>query len=272
MISHLLLIVISTLHFGLVSPNDTKENVEIFNKAMEKLSPYKELSYNELVTKTAIYFLNTPYTASTIESSPEKLIVNLRETDCILFVEMCIAISQTIKGDQSHFSDFCENVRKLRYRDGIIDGYDSRLHYTSEWILQNSKRGVFYEVSQSFGVERKQIFSFMSDHPMNYKAMQNDPEMVTKIKEREISLNNAAPFYYIPQKKIASIKKQIINGDIICFVTDVPGLDISHLGIAYWRGGELYFIHASSKEKKVVIETRRLEEYAKKGIRLLKFR
>ncbi len=50
---------------------------------------------------------------------------------------------------------------------------------------------------------------------------------------------------------------------MVGFVTTIPGIDISHVGIIYKDGKRLTFIHASSKKEKVVIHEGTLSEYVK---------
>ena len=72
-------------------------------------------------------YLGTPYVAHTLDlEGEERLIVNRQEVDCILFVEYTLA--EALGGS------FNENLQRIRYRNGVIDGYTSRLHYTSDWI------------------------------------------------------------------------------------------------------------------------------------------
>src|SRR5574344_1386881 len=70
---------------------------QIFEEKIEYLLPYKNSSMPTLVTEVALSFLGTPYTAGNLEQIPETLTINLHETDCILFVESCIAMALTIK-------------------------------------------------------------------------------------------------------------------------------------------------------------------------------
>ena len=56
---------------------------------------------------------------------------------------------------------------------------------------------------------------------------------VMTAKEKEIS---ARPHYYIPQDEINEHAGQIRNGDIVCFVTTVKGLDISHVALSAGKG------------------------------------
>ena len=44
-------------------------------------------------------------------------------------------------------SSFADNLQKIRYRDGVIDGYTSRLHYTSDWIENGVRQGFLEDVT-----------------------------------------------------------------------------------------------------------------------------
>lgn len=85
-------------------------------------------------------------------------------------------------------------------------------------------------------------------------------------KEKEINLR---PHYYVPKQEIEKCSSGIKNGDILCFVTSIKGLDVTHVRIAYWKDGQLTFIHASSSAKKVIIQASSLRDYAE-GIKSCK--
>ena len=64
---------------------------------------------------------------------------------------------------------------------------------------------------------------------------------------------------------------------IIALVTTVKGLDISHVGFAYWNDGTLHLLHASSGTGKVIKDTVTLFNYQKNrnkqiGIRVLRLK
>ncbi len=243
---------------------------KVFYDVITHVGAISGLPMNELVTEIARYFLGTPYVAGTLEYEPEMVTVNMRETDCILFVEMCTALAITAKKEHPSFDDYCNEIRNFRYRDGQVNGYTSRIHYTSEWISQNNDRGYMTELSSSFGEPLDQKFSYMSTHPDSYKQLKNNPERVAEIAAVERKLESSGSYFYIPQEKIEQNASQIRNGDIICFRSNVDGLDISHVALAYWDNGELKFIHASFKEKKVVVDRQTIADYAKNGIRLVR--
>ena len=252
------------------SPQDSL----IYTRTIQELLPYAGLPAGELMVRAAGMFYGTPYKGGTLETVPEALTVNLHETDCILLVETCTAMTLLLKnctdGGTPSFEDFCAMLRTLRYRDGITDGYPSRLHYTSEWLLQAQDNGFLKEATAELGgIPLNQVFSFMSSHQDNYPQLQEDDGALELIRRAEERLDTAAAYFYIPSERIPEIEDSILNGDIICFVSTVSGLDITHTGIACRKeDGSLHFIHASMKEGKVVLETRTLTEYARSGIRV----
>ncbi|MBQ3985501.1 MAG: DUF1460 domain-containing protein [Oscillospiraceae bacterium] len=137
----------SNVRFSAASP-------AIFEKVAGALEPYREEPAGELIVRCAKEFLGTEYVAGTLETEPERLTINMDKTDCILFVEMCLAMVQTVKSDDPTFENFCRNTQALRYRDGKVDGYASRNHYTSAWIRQGEKNGIFKEMSRDLGGRR----------------------------------------------------------------------------------------------------------------------
>ena len=72
-------------------------------------------------------------------------------------------------------------------------------------------------------------------------------------------------------------QRQIKNGDIITIITNTPGLDVAHMGIAFYVDGKLSLLHASSKDKKVTVSKTALKQMLLKndkwtGIRVLRMR
>jgi hypothetical protein len=250
----------------------------IFEKVAQALEPYKEEPAGELIVRCAKQFLGTEYVAGTLETEPEQLTINMDKTDCILFVEMCLAMVQTLKGDEATFENFCRNTQALRYRGGEVDGYASRNHYTSGWILQGEKNGIFKEVTKYLGGSPlDQKFSFMSTHPDSYKHLKSNPTFVSAISKLE-QASRGKTYKYIPKSLLNRSHQQlscIHTGDIVAIITNKAGLDTSHVGIAVWEDGKLHLMHASSLYKKVVIDSNTFYDYSKKqtsqlGIRLFR--
>ncbi len=69
----------------------------------------------------------------------------------------------------------------------------------------------------------------------------------------------------------------IKNGDIIAITTNVPGLDVAHLGIAIYIKNQLHLLNASSKQGKVIVGELALSNQLKQnkrwtGIRVLRMK
>lgn len=222
----------------------------------------KERTPQAVLMATADFFLTVPYVASTLEKEPEGLVVNLRELDCTTFVETVLSLSKTVLDGEPTFESFCINLQLFRYRHGIIDGYTSRLHYTTDWIYDNSLKGLIKDITQQIGGEALPVsVSFMSENPDKYKSLKGDSLRIEKMATIEQSINKRS-YYYILKERIDALRNGIQEGDMIAFVTSIKGLDVSHVGLAKWKDGELTFIHASSSHKKVIVEPRTLHQYA----------
>ena len=215
------------------------------------------------VVQAALFFLETPYVGGTLEKSEEeKLIANLHEVDCTTLVEYCLALSRTMQLPSPDWESFECELRQIRYRSGIINGYVSRLHYTTDWIYDNVGKGFFEDVTYALGGRKfKTDVHYMSENYVKYPHLADNPENVQQITLAEQAINARSIYYCIPKKEIALHQSLIKNGDIICFTTGIPGLDVSHLAVAYWNKRQLTFIHASSSAKKVIINPESLIDY-----------
>lgn len=220
-----------------------------------------ELLQEDLILATASFFRNVPYVGATLEKEPEGLVVNLREMDCTTFVENVFALSKTVSEGEYTFDAFCDNLQQFRYRNGVINGYADRLHYMTDWIYENERKGLVEDVTKKIGGELLvNPVSFMSRNADKYKQLKDHPELTAEIALIEADINTRVR-YYIPEDRIDDCGEGIMPGDLVCFVTSIDGLDISHVGIACRVAGRLTFIHASSSKKQVVIESRTIQEY-----------
>lgn len=213
------------------------------------------------VSNTATFFLNTPYKGGTLDiNTNEKLVINLRELDCLTFVENVLALYQCKKNNTLNLDTFSSTIKKIRYRGGIIQGYESRLHYSTDWLHSNSKKGFIKDITQDFGGKPfNRTINFMSKHADKYSALRSK-RTVNRIKDIEDKINSRE-YFYIPKDKIREIEEQIENGDIILITTSIKGLDIAHLGYAINVNNRIHLLHASSQYGKVIISPTPLTDY-----------
>ena len=220
-------------------------------------------SIDSEIIRAALTFLGTPYVGGTLErSEKEELIVNFHEIDCMTLVEYCLALSRTVQLPSPDWESFERELRQIRYRNGIINGYVSRLHYTTDWIFENAGKGIIEDVTYALGGRKfKTDVHYMSENYEKYPHLADNPEVVQQISLIEHAINERNIYYYIPKGEIVQHQSKIKSGDIIGFTTSILGLDISHLAIAYWNKQQLTFIHASSSAKKVIINPESLIDY-----------
>jgi hypothetical protein len=240
---------------------------EILAQVFVILKDGKNTPIPDLMVKVGSFFKGTPYVAATLEINPneEKLVINLREMDCTTFAENVLAISRTIKNGNPTFEKFANELQNIRYRDGKIDGYTSRIHYFSDWIFENDRSKTVKSVSKEIGgsIYPKPI-NFMSNHPGSYLQLKNNPELIQKIAKQEKDIS-ARKTYFILEEKIKEVESKLMDGDIVGITSRVEGLDISHVGILVRKSGRIHLMHASSVANKVIVSEETLEEYLLNG-------
>jgi len=205
-------------------------------------------------------FIGKPYIGGTLESPKEKLICRLDGFDCYTFVETVLALVLTSESVNPDYDTFAEEVQYLRYREGEINGYSSRIHYFFEWAKLAEKNGVLNDLTPELGTKSPKNINFMSTHRQFYPAFTTNEQVLAEIKAMEKNVNKYA-FNEIKTADLPEVQSEIKNGDILAFASSVPGLDVNHEGLAYWKGNKLHFLHASSAEKKVVISDQTLQDY-----------
>lgn len=236
----------------------------IFEEYVSYITPYKSDSKEFVLQKTAEFFLGNPYVAGTLDkNTKEKLVINLREFDCVTYIETVIALADAAKTNELTFDDFSERLLKIRYRNAELNGYDSRLHYTSDWARKNVENGILKPVALDNLVLETKPIDFMSTHRQAYAALKTDDEMLREIQSVEDNINSRGGFYYLPKERIESNKDSIPHMAMIAFTTSIKGLDTTHTGFAFKKDGKLTFIHASSLKNKIVVDEKSLSEYCK---------
>ena len=226
-------------------------------------------------------FLGRPYVAHTLEvNDREQLVVNTRQIDCTTLIENVVALTICACRGEKTFGDFRRQLQRLRYRQGRLTDYTSRLHYFSDWIDDNTRMGIVSEVQQPaqvFTAVQTLNINYMSTHAKAYKALAAQPDFVPAIARQERSLTGHK-YRYIPKNEVTdspTLRQTIHDGDIIAITCSKPGLDIAHLGFAVWRKDGLHLLNASQLHKKVVEEPMTLGKYLKQhpahtGIRVVR--
>ena len=224
--------------------------------------------------------LGVPYVAGTLDGNEEeRLVVRTDALDCTTFVETVLALCIADERGERSFAGFKKALTDVRYRDGVLDGYASRLHYFSDWIRNNEQMGFVKEcTAETSCSQSKELWlDFMTTHIESYVPMKKNPALVEVMAAQEKNWQGTV-VSYIPKEKLNLSPKElkIKNGDILAMVTNIKGLDVVHVGFAFWKDNHLYLLHASSVAKKVIEDPKTLFEYSKNkkahiGVRAIRF-
>lgn len=199
----------------------------------------------EIVQAIGRQLIGQPYVEGALDRTVEEaLVVDLTGFDCVTFVENVLALAQAVQAGTPSYDAYVRNLEALRYRDGRLDGYCSRLHYFTDWMLDNERRGAVRLVSQDFGQPFDKTIDFMSGHRDAYPKLVGNDSLFACIEDVEAGLRGH-DLYYVPQDDIRGIYDQLQAGDIIATATDIDGLDVTHTGFVFKDGERTGFLHAS---------------------------
>jgi Protein of unknown function (DUF1460) len=205
----------------------------------------------EIISAIGNQFIGAKYQAGLLDkTTQETLFISLQNFDCLLFVETVLALAKNIYRQDYSYPTFTAQIQNERYRDGKISDYCSRLHYFSEWIADNQKRGNVINITPNLGgITLPKKLNYMSSHWDKYPDTIRTTENYRCIVQME---NNLAgiELNYIPQKDIDKIYPQLQTGDIIGVATNINGLDFTHTGfIDRSNPNKIGFLHASPAGK-----------------------
>ncbi len=175
-------------------------------------------------------FLGVYYRADTLACSAtekERLIVNLAGVDCFTFLDYLEAMRRSA----SH-ADFIENLRNVRYQNGVVD-YLTRNHFFSDWL--EYQKAFIEDVTVAVGGDAAVSIEKM----LNVKADASPwlPEVAPRSRR----------VFFIPSERIdKKMLADLRTGDYIGIYTDLPGLDVTHVGVMVKGPFMLSLRHASS--------------------------
>jgi hypothetical protein len=177
-----------------------------------------------------------PYSSAPLNGGPdlaEKFVVDLGSFDCVTFVETVTALART-----SSASGFAKELRALRYRNAEI-GWARRLHYFSDWIRVNTRRGALRDRTKGPGA----------------RVIEARLDCVPGLAGRTTKLTIA------PKRAASLAASRIEDGSVVAFASTRSRLDYFHVGLLFRpetepesRLDELTLMHASRTAGEVVKE------------------
>jgi len=266
MFKRLLSILVFLIFFNLAFAFDWKKYVviDLGRFSEEKINQIlKEANSLENREKKMEYlseqFLGVPYKRIKIDRISENddreyLVVDLSTVDCMTYIEYLEALSRS-----KDFDDFVDNLRKVRYKFGIVR-YSTRNHYFTDWIDFNGYKDIGKEIAPDKAITVKKHLNFSREKGVMLKG--------AWIQTREFS--------YIPSEKFdREVISKLKTGDMVgayAYGDKYDWLDVTHVGIIVKKGDKTYFRNASSLKRYNKVVDIPLEKYLKrvKGLVILR--
>ena len=249
--------------FDPASGGDHDANVFTGQEALQRLlrlayeRVWTEQPIGERIGAIGMALRQTPYVDATLELYEDREVcsINLRGLDCVTFFESALALARMLRRGEHTPEALLAEVTFTRYRGGQLTDYASRLHYLSDWFVDNEGKRVVRVITRELpGAARftKRV-SFMSRHPEAYRQLKGSPDLVQKIARVEARINGRET-EYVPKAKVMDAQALLTTGDIVGITTTIDGLDCAHAGVCYRDQGALRLLHASTTRKAVVLD------------------
>lgn len=150
---------------------------------------------------------------------------SLEGFDCVTYVESVLALAAADSVDE-----FADNLRLIRYRDGIVS-WATRNHYMTAWIRENERAGFVRNRTRGRGLVRR---------------------------DRHLDVVDGIPAQDV---RVASIRKNdfiqrdgdVHTGDLAFFASTRRNLDVFHCGILI-RGKEAVRMRHAARSRGRVVE------------------
>jgi len=218
---------------------------------------WSKLPIGQLMGRVARQLEGTPYVGFTLELSPDREFcsINLTGLDCVTFFEDTLAFARMLKRGGHTPADMLREVTVTRYRNGVVGDFTSRLHYTTDWFVDNEKKKVVKTLAPDLpgATDFTQKVGIMTRKPKNYRQLAAHPDLIPAIAKIEDEIN-ARKLKFIPLAALEKAEPLLQTGDIVGVATTAPGIDIAHTGLVYVDdAGTRHFMDASSSKQKMKV-------------------
>jgi hypothetical protein len=225
---------------------------------------WRALPIGERTVRVGLALAGTPYEGYTLEidNRIESPSADFYGMDCWTFFEISLGFARMLHAKAPPYepADLLALIEMDRYRNGVCTGeYLSRLHFLEDLFYDNEKRGLLTNITRQLpGAERMSHRDIREMTVMwrHYRYLRNNPGLLPEMAEIQARVSDL-PIYQIPKQRVAGIERDLQDGDIIAITSRDTGGYTSHVGLACRdRTGVLRFLHASSLQRRVVLDER----------------
>ena len=239
---------------------------ETFDRLVERAQRenWSTLPIGERTVRVGLALAGTPYQGYTLEVDDrvESPSVDFLGVDCWTFFEISLGFARMVHAKPPPYTptDLLHMIELDRYQHGQCTGaYLSRHHFLEDLFYDNQKRGLLTNITTRLpGAERMEHRDIREMTVMwrHYRYLRNDPSLLPGMARLQETTSDL-PVYHIPKSRVASAEPYLQNGDIIAITSRDTGGYTSHVGLAYRDPrGVLRFLHASSKQHRVLVDDR----------------
>ena len=225
---------------------------------------WRALPIGERTVRVGLALAGTPYEGYTLEidNRIESPSADFQGVDCWTFFEISVGFARMIHAKAPPYApeDLLHMIELDRYRKGQCTGqYLSRHHFLEDLFYDNEKRGLLTNITTRLpGAERMEHRDIREMTVMwrHYRYLRNDPSLLPGMARIQEEVSDL-PVYQIPKNRVAAVEPYLQDGDIIAITSRDTGGYTSHVGLAYRDPhGVLRFLHASSKQHRVLVDDR----------------
>lgn len=235
-------------------PLDDDSKKLLVNWFTEVGQPRPNETFGDLIARAGRVQLGRPYLVTAETGGPEALQVLLTSLNCVSLVEATLALARCIWLKTPNENCFMQEMQLTRYRQGLINGYASRLHYFPDWLNDNGERGRLRQISADLGgTSSRYDFFYMTKNVRHFPAM-TEKSVFNDIQAIEKSLS-LKTYFVLGKDKVKPLLSQMQNGDLVAIASSkLPGNFISHVGLIDRSIKNIpRLLHASSHHKRVVL-------------------
>ena len=251
---------------GTVSWPDEDWRVLVDAMTVARSAGADTMSMGALMVEIGRSLVGAPLESATPGSTP-RLDVDLRSFDELGFVEHAYALAVVARlgassptVDRADVESQYERVlQTVRYRNGVMDGYASRLVYVSEWIADNDRKGLVDDMTRELGgsLERAPLDVRSSRLAEDLTVM--EPDVVDDMRRVEARLSGQGR-YVIREPELSVAITEIQDGDVIALASAMRGRDVAHVGLAVHVDGTVRLLYRPTQEGGVTISAKPIDQ------------
>lgn len=199
--------------------------------------------------------------------------IDIHTFNPLSLISSCIALAQAYETSSApNWRDFASKYEGVMFKSAKAGDFVSRFLYPSDWIADNIFRGnIIDETLQIEGLnvkKKEKSIDYISHHPDAFKALAN-PHNLDRMKMLEMGFRNHQ-MIYVSNGDLTNptrFKKYAKDGDIIFLLCTDFNLDSRDMGILFFEGDRLNFIHIPPSGESVILDELPFEQYVKRNIK-----